>query len=266
MRPPLLDPILGWPAAARVAVLALAALLVAPAGAIAHTRWRWPARGAVVGRFRFDPARRFARGQRRGVVVAARPGVGVRSACAGRVTFAGRVGRSGLAVSQSCGRLSATYLRLGAIAARRGAWLAPGDDVGTIAASGRFGLGARVRSRADGYFDPLALLGRGPAAAPRPANRPPRVAPARLPRRSPLPPSSEPAPIPRGKPIPASSEPARQPSIGLPLGIWWLPTGLAVLGATALLGLAGWLARRSTTPRGAPDSNRARPARERPIA
>jgi Peptidase family M23 len=266
MRPPLLDPILAWPAAGAVALLAFAALLVAPASVIAHTRWRWPARGAVVGRFHFDPARRFARGQRRGVVVAARPGARVRAACAGPVTFAGRVGRSGLVVSQSCGRRSATYLRLGAIAARRGASLAPGDDVGTIAASGRYGLGARVRSRADGYVDPLGLLGRGPTAAPRPPARPPRVAPAPVPRRSPLPPSSEPSPTPPRAPLPASSKPMQPASIGLPLGIWWLPTGLAMVGATALLCLAGWLARSSRAARDAPSSNHAGPARERPIA
>lgn len=56
--------------------------------------WRRPVPGAVVRRFRLarDP---FARGQHRGVTLAAAPGAAVLAPCTGRVRFAGTVGTSG---------------------------------------------------------------------------------------------------------------------------------------------------------------------------
>src|SRR4051794_28421956 len=55
----------------------------------ARAGWRWPVRGAVVGAFRYSPRAPFAAGRRRGIDIAAARGVAVRSACSGRVTFAG---------------------------------------------------------------------------------------------------------------------------------------------------------------------------------
>jgi hypothetical protein len=264
MSAPQLAPILAWPPAGRVLALAAAALLLLPAGAAAHARWRWPARGDVLFRFHYDPARRFARGQRRGIVVAARRGTRVRAACAGRVTFAGRVPRDGPVVAQACGQLSATYLGLGTIATARGRWLTPGADVGTVARVGLYALGARVRSRPDGYIDPMRLLDHGPAAGPKPAGRRPhpapvpgrmpRIAPAPVPRRAPLSPAAHRAPVPRRTPLPPTpargsrpqaARPAAPAANGLPLGGWWLPVGLALLAAAGLFGLGHRLLRRA---------------------
>ncbi len=70
-----------------VLLLALATLVV-PADAAAA--WRWPLRGEVITPFRLA-ANPFAAGQHRGIDIAAAPGAPVRSACPGRVRFAGRV-------------------------------------------------------------------------------------------------------------------------------------------------------------------------------
>ena len=63
--------------------------LVMPGGAAGAAGWRWPLRGPVVGAFHVWPHAPFARGQRRGIDVSARPGAAVRAACPGRVTFGG---------------------------------------------------------------------------------------------------------------------------------------------------------------------------------
>src|SRR5689334_23314744 len=120
--------------------LALLALLVPrpPAGAAAiRERWRWPVQGEVVGGFRYAPRHPFAAGGRRGVDIAAAPGAVVRSACAGRVTYAGPVPGRGLGVTVRCGALVATHLGLGRLAVRRGAAVGPGRGLGTVGRSGR---------------------------------------------------------------------------------------------------------------------------------
>ena len=147
--------------------------LVLPHHAAGATGWRWPLRGPVVGAFHVSPRAPFARGQRRGIDVSARPGAVVHAACPGRVTFTGALPRRGLAVSVRCGALVATYLGLGRLTAREGARVARGDALGLLGASGRLRLGARRASARRGYVDPLLLL-----ADSAPPLRPPPFGPA----------------------------------------------------------------------------------------
>ena len=72
-----------------------------PVGAAAK-RWTAPVPGAPTRLFDLGPDP-FARGQHRGVDLDAAPGERVRSACGGRVVFAGRVAGAGT-VSVRCGR------------------------------------------------------------------------------------------------------------------------------------------------------------------
>jgi murein DD-endopeptidase MepM/ murein hydrolase activator NlpD len=175
------------------ALVLLALLLPRPASAGPSARWRWPVHGELVGVFRYAPRHPFAAAQRRGVDIAAVHGAIVRSACRGRVTFAGPVPGRGAAVTVRCGALVATHLGLDRPAVRRGAVVAAGDRLGRVGPSGRVRLGARRAAARFGYVDPLALVAGdqdpGPAAGP---------GPAPLPRgRSPLPAAPHSAPAPR---------------------------------------------------------------------
>jgi hypothetical protein len=186
-------------------------------GRAPRATWRWPLRGRVVGVFRLTPQAPFARGQRRGIDVAAAPGAAVRAACPGRVTFAGPLPHAGLAVTVRCGSLVATYLRLGELDVRRGARAAVGQRLGALGPDGRLRLGARRAGDRRGYVDPLDLLREHtPTAAPTlgPAPRP------RLPRAAPIPPAR-----PRSAPPLARAHPR-----GLP---WPAYPALALI-ATAL--------------------------------
>ena len=175
--------------------------LVLPHHAAGATGWRWPLRGPVVGAFHVSPRAPFARGQRRGIDVSARPGAVVHAACPGRVTFTGALPRRGLGVSVRCGALLATYLGLGRLMAREGARVARGDALGLLGASGRLRLGARRASARRGYVDPLLLL-----ADSAPPLRPPPIGPApRATRRRPLSPT---------RPAPRPVAPAMPPAPG----------------------------------------------------
>jgi murein DD-endopeptidase MepM/ murein hydrolase activator NlpD len=162
-------------------------VLVMPRGAAGAPGWRWPLRGPVVGGFRVTPHAPFARGQRRGIDVAARPGARVRAACPGRVTFAGPLPRRGLAVSVRCGALVATYLGLNRLAVRAGSRVPRGDVLGSLGASGRLRLGARRAADRRGYVDPLSLLSDASPAPPLLPAPAPTAAPATPPRRLPWP-------------------------------------------------------------------------------
>ena len=215
-----------------MAPLLVALLLIAAAPAGAAERWRWPLRGEVLTPFRLA-AIPFAAGQHRGIDIAAAAGAPVRSACAGRVAFAGRVPGRGRAVSVVCGALVATYLELGSAAVARGAAVAPGDAIGTVAAS-HLQLGARRVGQPHGYVDPLTLLGTSPpppmGVAPRGEARP--RAPA---------PRSAPPPLPAARARPPRVPPAaRAAPPRVPLAAW---LGLALFAGGTPLG-ALWRRRR----------------------
>ena len=204
---------------------AFVALLVLPGG-LAHARgrppaprpapatWRWPLRGPVLGSFRVTPRAPYARGQRRGIDVAAAPGSEVRAVCAGRVTFTGALPRLGRAITVRCGPLVATYLRLGRVVVHRGAVVAPGQPLATVGPAGVLRLGARRATDRRGYLDPLTLL-RDPAPAPpdlgpAPRSRTPRP-PATIASR-PLPAVRRTLPlVARRRPLPAKPHASRLP-------------------------------------------------------
>jgi Peptidase family M23 len=243
----------------RITVALLLLLLPAPAAAAAS--WQRPVDGPVLRAFlvRGDP---YARGQHRGVDLGAPVGAGVRSACAGRVTFAGRVPGGGRTVSVRCGAMAATYQQLGTIVARAGGSIAAGAVLGTVGrsndprtASPHLHLGARVTATGR-YLDPLSLLGHarpalppialgergrpraaplGPAPAPalaQPAPLAPLAAPARAPasasaRSAPRPPASAPRSI---SPV-RDGAPNRAPTVP-----WFVWAGLASVGLALPIG------------------------------
>jgi hypothetical protein len=218
-----------------VGPLAALALLLLPSDALA-ARWIWPVRGPVIARFDYGP-NPFARGQHRGIDIAAPAGTPVRSACSGRVRFAGTIGASGRTVSVACGHVVASYLHLDAIAARRGEHVQARARIGTVGTTGRprgrqpyLSLGARRIDRRWAYVDPLRLLGDGRRVPPRlvpPLGPTPRFGPGRRPA---------PAQAPRLI--------VRAPVPGLPLGAVWLPVGaalaLAAIAAPLVAVRVGW--------------------------
>src|SRR4051812_49819109 len=100
-------------------LLTLVALLLttgaAPASAAGS--WSWPVRGDLITPYRngSDP---YASGQHRGIDYAAPVGRAVAAPVAGRVTFAGAAGSSGLTVSlrTADGRWDTSYLHLSSVA------------------------------------------------------------------------------------------------------------------------------------------------------
>ena len=212
-------------------------------------------RGFDVGR---DP---YAGGSHRGVDLAAARGSPVRSACAGRVSFAGRVPRGGRTLSVRCGAIVATYQQLGSFAVRAGEVVARGARVATVGTSSdppqrrpHVHLGARDLATGR-YLDPLDLLGSASPALPLapPATRaPPRAAPlGPAPRATPRPAPARPTPVsprtaparpvaaaPSGAPLRTGPVPAAPRSVlvhtgspGFQPGVPWLAwAGLACFG------------------------------------
>lgn len=199
--------------------------------------WRWPVRGEVVERFAVSPANPYARGQHRGIDIAAPRGAAVRAACAGRVRFAGNAGSFGRAVTISCGEYAVSYGHLAQIAVEPGETVRAGHQIGAVGTTGHgsstgphLHLGVRRTTDPDGYVDPLTLL---PSSEPRsgpPPLPPPRpIAPRATPPR-PIPATPSPAAV--LGPIPATPSPAAVP--GLPKAVL---AGLALL-AAGIPGLA----------------------------
>ena len=179
----------------------LAVLVFAP---VAHA-WTWPATGAVLQPFLFDPAHPYAAGQHRGLDVGGEPGASVHAPAAGTVTFAGTVPSSGKSVTITTpDGYAVTLTHLGSITVARDAAVAEGDGVGTIGASGEpevpqpyVHLGVRVAAESQGYLDPLTFL---PARVPSPAALVPPVVveppPLTLPVAEPVPaPAADPEPV-----------------------------------------------------------------------
>jgi hypothetical protein len=176
---------------------------VAPAAA-ARGHWQRPVTGPVTRAFDYagEP---FAAGRHRGADFAARTGAPVRSACAGRVVFAGTAGSNGRAVSVRCGPWRVAYLPLRMLAVHRGARVARGALLGTAAGSGRHAglhVGVRPEGSRWGYVDPLPFFGTAGqlplTPAPRPLRRPPSSRPSEVPRSDPL---HRPAEVPRPGPL-----------------------------------------------------------------
>ncbi len=228
-------------------VLSLLVLLLAAPPAHAGS-WRRPVQGPLLRAFEVG-ANPYAAGQHRGVDLAAPLGAAVRSACSGRVSFAGRVPGGGLTVSTRCGPLIATYQHLGVLAVRRGQAVRAGARLGTIGRSGKPAVSTPhvhlgVREAASGrYVDPLSLFGGGtpglpPGLGPAPRARPPRLGPAplRAPRLRPAPrvltPRLGPAPLraPRLRPAPDRPMPR--------LGPGWSPP---IDAGPSAAGRVGWL-------------------------
>jgi hypothetical protein len=165
---------------ALVLLLAVAVSVVVPDAGVARGRWRAPLTdGTLSAAFTFDRAAPYVRGARRGINLHGTPGTRVVAACAGVVTYAGRVPGWGRGVSLRCGGLIATELGLASASVARGNRVWPGAVVGRLAQRGVLRLGARRVGARQGYVDPLGLISRGersapPAVAPRggPAVRP----------------------------------------------------------------------------------------------
>lgn len=242
-------------------LLAAFALVCLPSGASARA-WVRPVEGPLLRAFAVSPDR-FAAGQHRGVDLAAPAGTLVHAACAGRVSFAGRVPRGGRTVSLRCGPLIATYQHLGDVGVVRGQAVIRGAGIGTVGhprPRPHVHLSARVAATR-AYVDPLTLLSgarRDPPASLPPGRRPPGLGPARAPIR---PPALGPAPAPR--PL----EPVRRPwrpltaPVARPVGAmprdgstkapWPVWLGLALFGLGLPLGGAVVSARRRRRASGA---------------
>ena len=203
--------------------IVITGLLLAATPSVAGAEpWRWPVRGEVVGAFTATPVDPYAAGRRRGITIAAPPGSVVRSACAGRVVFAGAVGTAGPTVSVQCRAARATYQGLDDLLVPAGKLLAPGHPIARMGPAGRLKLGARV---AEGrYRDPAELLASDPLplgpAPGRGLRRTDRVPPPAFPPRT----------VAHRRPTPTPT----------PLAAW---LGLALLAAGLPLGgLAHWQA------------------------
>jgi hypothetical protein len=211
----------------------VAALQLSTSSALAAGDWTWPVRGRVITQYRngSDP---YAAGQHRGIDIAAAVGDPVVAAAAGKVTFAGVAGSSGLTVSirTADARFDTSYLHLSSTAVRAGESVSVGKRIGAVGTSGRrsaeqphLHFGVREAGQRQAYRDPLDFLAPPPAADPRPAPAP-RPAPVPVPSRAPIPvpavvaapapavPAGQTAPAPRalGSHTPAARAPAAPPS------------------------------------------------------
>jgi hypothetical protein len=184
--------------------------------------WTWPAGGAVVQPYSFDPAHAYDAGQHRGIDVAGDTGSPVVAPEGGSVSFAGTVPSSGKSITiLTADGYAVTLTHLGTILVAKGATVAEGDAVGSIGPSGDaevavpyVHLGIRLAADDQGYVDPLSLLPPPPAPAP-------PVPPAPAPAPAPAAPAAAPAPeAPPAAPAtaPAAAPPAAQPAATVPGG------------------------------------------------
>ena len=221
--------------------------MAACATSAAARGWLRPVDGAILRPFAVSDVDRFAAGQHRGIDLAAAPGAAVRAACAGRVSFAGRVPRGGRTVSVRCGPLLATYQHLGRVTVARGQAVWPGRPIGRAGNASpvpHVHLGARVAATGE-YRDPASLFAGAPAGPlgpvptvrrapplPSPGARPlgPAPAPVRAPAPASLPqPRTAPAPSPVGEHRPPGGSAASPAPGPLPWPVW-LGLALVALG------------------------------------
>lgn len=216
-----------------------------PPAVAADGEWTWPVSGRVIRPYSNDNSRPYAGGMHRGIDIAAPAGTRVIAARPGAVTFAGRLGSSGLtvAVRTADGRYVTSYLHLARIAVARGASVSSGDEIGAVGTTGlepggepHLHFGVRLADSDRTYVDPLSLLpplpgtGAGspasPVRAPAPAalNQAPLPVPARAHAHAPRPaahprrvPARLPHPFERSAPVghgAASPAAARLPQAG----------------------------------------------------
>jgi peptidase M23-like protein len=213
-----------------LALLAAFLLALGFAQPVRAESWTWPLRGEVITPYRNgdDP---YAAGQHRGIDIAGPVGAPVAAATAGKVTFAGTAGRSGLTVGvrTADGRYDTSYLHLSALGVREGQAVSAGDRLAAVGTTGHrsaerphLHFGVRDAGSRHAYHDPMDFLPAPPAPGrpesprlpvpvtvpatpePSPVGRPVRVpavrrAPRAAPRFRPLP-----APAPRAHPLPAT--------------------------------------------------------------
>lgn len=214
--------------------------------------WRWPVEGSVITPYSNDDANPYAGGVHRGIDIAAPVGTTVRAAREGVVTYAGRLGYSGLTVAvRTIDGHATSYLHLSAIAVRRGEAVAGGARLGAVGATGRrstpephLHFGVRIAGTEHRYVDPLSLLPPLPGSSAGPAT----------PKRAPAPVRADPAPVPLRAPAPLSVSAARRapqrvvhpPPAQLmpaPSRDWGRPLALAGLGLLVLALLGASLVR-----------------------
>jgi MYXO-CTERM domain-containing protein len=147
----------------RAALLGFASLLLGATGAAAAPVWQPPLRPVIVTRAFEPPPTPYAAGHR-GVDLAGRPGEPVLAAAGGDVSYAGRLAGRGVVVVVH-GALRTTYEPVQA-SVRRGAHVAGGEQIGTLAAGH---AGCPVAAclhwgllRGDAYLDPMAVLSSPP--------------------------------------------------------------------------------------------------------
>lgn len=225
-----------------VATALLIAPLAVPAPAGGASGWQWPVAGEVITPYRngSDP---YAGGQHRGIDVAAPAGEPVRAATAGRVTFSGTAGSSGLTVGvrTADGGFDTSYLHLASVSVAKGDTVEPGARLGEVGTTGRRSVsrphlhfGVREADSRHAYRDPLTLLPpmppapvreapRGvPVAAPAPVRAPPRR--ERVPRAAPVRrrvPAGRRVRVPAARRVPrgAPARPTLAPRPVTPLGV-----------------------------------------------
>ncbi len=113
--------------------------------------WTWPATGPVV--------REFEPKHHSGVDIGGTPGDPVVAPAAGRVTFAGGVGKNGQCVTiETADGFVVTLLHLRSITVQKDATVAEGAQVGTMGASVQLDIRPASAPKGQGYLDPQKLL------------------------------------------------------------------------------------------------------------
>jgi hypothetical protein len=126
--------------------------------------WKAPVDGKVVKVFNYG-RNPFLTGQHRGVDFDAQVGTEVRSACKGKLAFAGKAFGQDHVVSASCGRWHVSYFPLAKLRVRSGNSIEKGEILGEVGRSnGHAGLHIGVRRKGERfeYVDPMSFFGSPP--------------------------------------------------------------------------------------------------------